>query len=75
MDLIQGFLAIQQKIGLPIKILDLTKWNMLSQVPVHITKLEEFIGLKVIWRESSRKGTNWREYICGSGRLEELGLE
>lgn len=74
-DLIQGFLAIRQKIGLPIEILDLTKWNMLSQVPVHITKLEEFIGLKVIWRESSRKGTNWREYICGSGRLEELGLE
>jgi len=69
--LIQDFLAMRQNIGIPIEILDFTKWNALSQVPMDITKLEEFIGLKVIWQERSGVRMNQREYVCGSGGLQE----
>ena len=73
-NLIQDFLANWRKIGLPIDILDLTGWNTLSEAPVDIKKLE-FSGLKVVWKESTDMGRSRREYVCGSGRLEELGLE
>ena len=71
--LIKDFLAMRRKIGIPIEILDLTKWDTVSQIPMGIKKLEEFSGLKVVWR--SEMGTNQREYVCGSGRLEELNIE
>ena len=73
--LIKDFLDMRRKMGFPIEILDLTKWNTLSKVPMDIKKLEEFSGLKVVWRESSDVGTKRRKYVCGSGRLQELGLK
>ena len=71
-DLITDFLAMRRKMGFPIETLG---WEMLSGVPMDIKRLEEFIGLKVVWREISDVGADQREYICGSGRLQELGVE
>ena len=69
-SLIMNFLATRRNIGIPIEILDLTQWYKLSMVPMDIKKLEEVPGLRVVWRE--RLEGHLREYVCGSGRPEEL---
>jgi len=69
-SLIMNFLATRRNIGMPIEILDLTKWYKLSAVPMDIKKLEEVPGLRVVWREGPEGYL--REYVCGSGRPEEL---
>ena len=68
---IVNFLATQRKIGMPIEIFDFTDWYMVSDasVPMDIKMLEEIPALKVVWRE---EGDGLREYICGSGRPQEL---
>jgi len=69
-SLIMNFLATRRKIGMPIEILDLTQWYMLSNIPMDIKKLEEEPGLRVVWLERPERYR--REYLCGSGRPEEL---
>ena len=68
-SLIVNFLATRRKIGMPIGIFDFTDWYMVSDVPMDTKMLEEIPGLKVVWRE---EGNRLREYICGSGRPQEL---
>jgi hypothetical protein len=70
-SLIVNFLATRRKIGMPIEIFDFTDWYMISDVPMDAKMLEKITGLKVVWRE---EGNRLREYICGSGRPQELDV-
>jgi hypothetical protein len=72
-SLIMNFLATRRNIGIPIEILDLTKWHKPSMVQIDIKKLEEVPGLRVVWREGPEGYL--REYVCGSGRPEELNTK
>ena len=69
-SLIVNFLATQRKTGIPIKMFDFTGWYITSYIPMDTEMLEEIPGLKVVWREEEG---GLREYICGSGRPQELG--
>jgi len=68
-SLIVNVLATRRKLGMPIEIFDFTGWYMSSDIPMDPRMLEEIHGLKVVWRE---EGSGLREYICGSGRPQEL---
>jgi hypothetical protein len=70
-SLILNFLATRRKLGMPIEVFNLTYWT-LGGVPMDTKRLEEIPGLKVIWREKSEGKYKPREYICGSGRPQEL---
>jgi len=71
-SLIMELLATLQKIGMPIKIFDLTQWYALFAVPMDVKKLEEMSGLNVLWRDRYNAGTQ-REYACWSGRPQDVG--
>ena len=68
-SLVVNFLATRRKIGMPIELFDPTGWYMSLDVPVDTKMLEEIPCLKVVWREEDDR---LREYICGSGRTQEL---
>ncbi|KIM49825.1 hypothetical protein M413DRAFT_21957 [Hebeloma cylindrosporum] len=68
-SLIINFLAMRRKIGMPIETLDFSPCTYLS-VPMDIQILEAEAGLRVVWLQGVYGYR--REYVCGSGRPEEL---
>jgi len=58
--------------GRPIRVLDLTLCLAPVKPSFQFSEVEELSGLKIIWRQSV--GSTVSEYVCGSGRPEDIPL-
>ncbi|KAF4613348.1 hypothetical protein D9613_010868 [Agrocybe pediades] len=69
-EILPVFFRQRKEVGLPVAVLDLT-----AVKPYHLlcdlNNLEEFDGLLVRWTSATG---DIKEYVCGSGRPEELGF-